>query len=216
MMGIRIGRLGAVAAALAMGLAATGAQAQTEEGVFMKDLLGSIGIIEKEKDPIQYRERAPLVIPPKLELPTPGAGAQARNGQWPNDPDVAAARRREADARTPTTEREGYRTRSQSDTRLSPEEMRAGRVAGAGLSNKPAPVRSDADFGDRYNPFLFNPVQSRINPENEEGATPSRRRLTQPPTEYRVPVEGVRATREAPTTRVMDEDVKGFARQQRP
>ncbi len=65
MMGIRIGRLGAVA--LVMGLAATGAQAQSEEGVFMKDLLGSIGIIEKEKDPIRYRERAPLVIPPRLD-----------------------------------------------------------------------------------------------------------------------------------------------------
>src|SRR5215216_5964954 len=71
---------------------ATGASAQ--EGMFAKDLLGSVGIIPKERPRIDYRERAPLVLPPKMELRDPAdpQGLHAANPQWPNDPDVAAAR----------------------------------------------------------------------------------------------------------------------------
>ena len=90
-------------------LAATGASAQ--EGMFAKDLLGSVGIIPKERPRIDYRERAPLVLPPKMELRDPAdpQGLHAANPQWPNDPDVAAAKRREADARTPVTQTERRR-----------------------------------------------------------------------------------------------------------
>jgi hypothetical protein len=67
------------AGALALVFAASSASAQ--EGEAIKSLLGSIGIIPKEKEPIIYNERAPLVLPPKMELrpPAPGGGAEARN-----------------------------------------------------------------------------------------------------------------------------------------
>ena len=83
-------------------LAATGASAQ--EGMFAKDLLGSVGIIPKERPRIDYRERAPLVLPPKMELRDPAdpQALHAANPQWPNDPDVArreAPRGRRADSR---------------------------------------------------------------------------------------------------------------------
>src|SRR3954465_5312519 len=83
--------------------AAPGAVAQ--EGVFMKDFLGSIGIIPKEKAPIEYRERAPLVLPPRIALRGPVAPRplQTANPQWPNDPDVVAARRRDEEANIPVT-----------------------------------------------------------------------------------------------------------------
>ena len=68
------------AGALALLVAATGASAQ--EGEAVKSILGAIGIIPKEKAPITYNERAPLVLPPKMDLPPPaaGGGAEARNG----------------------------------------------------------------------------------------------------------------------------------------
>ncbi|QFU15716.1 hypothetical protein [Microvirga thermotolerans] len=131
------------AGALALLVAATGASA--EEGEAVKSLLGSIGIIPKEKPPIQYNERPPLVLPPKMELRPPVAGgAEARNANWPKDPDVAAARKAAAEARTPYTSSELYKNTE--GRRLSVEEMRAGRDPNNYVSGgAPAPVGRQAD-----------------------------------------------------------------------
>ena len=97
------------ASALALLVAATGASAQEGEGV--KSLLGAIGIIPKEKPPINYSERAPLVLPPKMELRAPAAPRSAENqANWPKDPDVVAARKAAAEARAPATSTEIYRS----------------------------------------------------------------------------------------------------------
>src|SRR5829696_630926 len=127
------------AGALVLLVAATGASAQ--EGEAVKSLLGSIGIIPKEKDPIVYNERAPLVLPPSMDLPAPapGGGAEARNGNWPKDPDVAARRKAAAEARTPWTSTELYKNTE--GKRLSIEEMRAGR--NPDYYNKTAPTGID-------------------------------------------------------------------------
>src|SRR5690606_6678357 len=61
---------------------------------------------ESSKPPIEYRERAPLVLPPNLQqLPPPGGGAAARNENWPQDYDVQRHRRAVARERAP---REAY------------------------------------------------------------------------------------------------------------
>jgi hypothetical protein len=112
------------ASALALMVAATGASAQ--EGEVVKSLLGSIGIIPKDKPPINYNERPPLVLPPKMELRAPAPPRSAEHqANWPKDPDVAAARKAAADARAPATSTEIYRA-NRSNV-LSAEEMRAGR-----------------------------------------------------------------------------------------
>jgi hypothetical protein len=129
------------AGALALLVAASGASAQ--EGEAMKSILGSIGIIPKEKPPIVYNERPPLVLPPKLDLPPPApGGAEARNGNWPKDPDVAAARKASAEARTPYTSSELYK--NSEGKRLSIEEMRAGRNPNNYVT-RPGPVGGQAD-----------------------------------------------------------------------
>jgi hypothetical protein len=132
------------AGALALLVAATGASAQ--EGEVVKSLLGSIGIIPKEKAPIVYNERAPLVLPPKMELraPAAGGGAEARNGSWPKDPDVEARRKDAADARTPWTNSELYK--NSEARRLSIEEMRSGRNPNNIAKAAPARVGSQADM----------------------------------------------------------------------
>ncbi|MBF9234931.1 hypothetical protein [Microvirga alba] len=132
------------AGALALLVASSGAMAQ--EGEVVKSLLGSIGIIPKEKAPIVYNERAPLVLPPKMELrqPAPGGGAEARNGNWPKDPDVIAARKAAAEARTPYTNSELYK--NSNGKPLSIEEMRAGRNPNNYVHGGPSgPVGRQAD-----------------------------------------------------------------------
>ena len=77
----------------------------------VKSFLGTIGIIPKEKPPINYSERAPLVLPPKMELRAPAAPRSAENqANWPKDPDVVAARKAAAEARAPATSTEIYRS----------------------------------------------------------------------------------------------------------
>ncbi|WP_243372939.1 hypothetical protein [Microvirga solisilvae] len=112
------------AGALALLFAASSASAQ--EGEAVKSLLGSIGIIPKEKEPIIYNERAPLVLPPKMDLPAPAPqGAAEANANWPKDPDLAARRKAAIEAKTPYTSSEVYKHNS--DKPLSIDEIRAGR-----------------------------------------------------------------------------------------
>ena len=58
-----------------------------------------VGVISPEKTPdIDYKDRAPLVLPPKgkSSLPAPKLASEKPNAAWPNDPDVI--RRRQAAA----------------------------------------------------------------------------------------------------------------------
>src|SRR3712207_2824982 len=45
-----------------------GGAAWAEGGVAVKNLLGTMGLIPKEREQITYRERPPLVLPPKTDL----------------------------------------------------------------------------------------------------------------------------------------------------
>jgi len=80
--------LGAFSAAVAL---ATPASAQSIlESIPMKGALSTLGIIAPDRDPIEYHERAPLVVPKTMTLPPPAAPqASARNAAWPVDPDLA-------------------------------------------------------------------------------------------------------------------------------
>ena len=193
-------------------LATTAASAQ--EGMFAKDLLGSVGIIPKERPRIDYRERAPLVLPPKMELRDPAdpQGLHAANPQWPNDPDVAAARRREADARTPVTHTE--RRRVEQNATLSLEEIRSGRRAGAGIPDAPVVRRGDSSREDTW----IHPDQLRREGRKEDTQLssmdePERRDLTQPPSGFRKPTLQVK--RDFEVTRAEDDaDPKVYMREQ--
>ena len=167
-----IGRAGA----LALLIAATGASAQ--EGEAVKSILGAIGIIPKEKAPITYNERAPLVLPPSMNLPAPapGGGAEARNGNWPKDPDVAARRKAAAEARTPYTSSELYK--NSEGKRLSIEEMRAGRNPNASAGPQ-YPVGRQADM-NRMSPDELRAFAKDDKPELQ-GNGIDRRYLSDPP-----------------------------------
>jgi hypothetical protein len=178
----RLGLLCAVATIMAFGSAA-----HAQEGVAMKNLLGNMGLISTEKDPIRYRERAPLVLPPKMELRAP-AGAESfasNNPQWPNDPDVVARKRRAAEERIPVTDSE-IRRMSENNPRLSIDEIRAGRNP-----NGPGPGRHKSDRDGVW----VSPTELMAGPKTQEGdkvanAAPVRRTLTDPPSVLRQSARG--------------------------
>lgn len=114
-------------------LSAGGAQAQ--QGVFMRDALSNIGLIEPEKPAITYRERAPLVMPPKLDgraLPPPRQ--PEASAQWPKDPEVVQRQREREEARKPIARGAQGRVDDNNMT-LSIDEMRGD----AGPAPRPAP-----------------------------------------------------------------------------
>lgn len=212
---LKAARLGAL---LGASLLVSVPPAGAEEGVFMKDMLGTIGIIPKARPNIEYRERAPLVLPPRMDLREPArpGALQASNPQWPKDPDVAAARRLEAEARVPVTETE--RRRLEQNPTLSPTELSKGRRAPtkADVEASKIPVYRPGDNSKEG--FWVPPDQLRAAKKDDEsilavGVEPERRDLTEPPTGFR------KAT--APLTRdfavepkVDESDPKVFMREQ--
>src|SRR5215475_13252150 len=62
----------------------------TFEEKIIDNIMRGVGGTNMENRGIEYRERSPLVVPPKLALPPPGsAPAESKIANWPKDPDEA-------------------------------------------------------------------------------------------------------------------------------
>jgi hypothetical protein len=161
-----------------------------------KTILG----IEDEKPELDYRPRPPLVIPPKMELPKPIDKSVAKSPQWPNDPDVAAQRAAAEARRKPVQKIDTSRP-------LGIDEVRAGRVAGAGVPTAPAEPVAPRNMSAWIPPSELKMIEEKIKlskaPELTPGYEPPRQWLTDPPKGYRKPVEGVAVIKPkvAPTIR---------------
>src|SRR3954447_16871112 len=74
---------------------------KTFEEKVIEGIMAGIGGTNMDNRGIEYRERSPLVVPPKLDLPPPAAATEAKAPNWPKDPDEArrkasvAARKKE-------------------------------------------------------------------------------------------------------------------------
>ena len=185
-------------------LAATAARA---EGEFMRDAMSSIGLIEPERAPITYNERAPLVMPPSLG----GKGAAKASGKagknaakggldtnvpltlpppqtrqadpaWPKDPEITQRERAAVEARKPITRGTQGRMNDNNMT-LSLDEMNAGRRSGAGGASGPDSRMSDTRESNWLNPLqLLTGRKEDVGPSQAE---PDRSVLSDPPTGYR-------------------------------
>jgi type IV secretory pathway VirB10-like protein len=120
---------------------------------------------------IDYRERSPLVVPPRLDLPPPAAAPNDVNANWPKDPDE---KRRKAalEARKKST--------TNSSHELTPAEAEAAR-ASAEASARPLPQPS---FTEKMNSYFGGPDKPEVGVFKGE---PSREVLTQPPPGYQIP-----------------------------
>jgi hypothetical protein len=79
------------------------AAAQEEEPSEVSKFLGAIGLLELPKDPIDYSERSPLVVPPSADLPKPGSDENIRalNPEWPVDQDIKRKKTAAKEAKKP-------------------------------------------------------------------------------------------------------------------
>lgn len=168
---------------IAGGLLLGASPAFAQDGMLFKNLLE--GTFGKSTPDIDYRERAPLVVPPNSTLPPPQPSASARNAAWPKDPDVE---RRKEDRERRYVPADGVRD----NPMLSPQEIRRGRTTTA--SQRPAaPARGDNDlYRDVIEPIRIGKEQAaHYNEEAEKqltfGSEPPRRTLIEPPTGYRRP-----------------------------
>lgn len=164
---------------------------------FSQKIIGSVirgmGGTSIDDGGIDYRERSPLVIPPKVELRAPEAQRPNTMPNWPKDPDATErqARRDAAKKRGGATRDAVQETRDASRV-LMPNELagqpvtrsssRDSVVPGATNTN---PMLSPSELG--YKGGLLG-MFSKKDPEAEKfKGEPTRESLTQPPTGYQTP-----------------------------
>src|SRR5260221_14039290 len=133
-------RLAAIALGIGLVMTAGAVRAQeddeddkTFEEKIIEGIMAGIGGTNMENRGIDYRERSPLVVPPKIDLPPPAsASADVKAPNWPKDPDEA---RRKAAIAARKKENKDPREASRV---LMPSELARGKTAAAaGTTNDP-------------------------------------------------------------------------------
>lgn len=194
---------GILAVALAMTAGAGGAfanDADEDEAIdtkIFRRVMRELGF-KRSEEGIEYRERAPLVVPPSRDLPPPQSeGPSARNPDWPKDPDVA--RRKEATAAEKAKLRRSSDTSLEDSRPLRPDELNKGRAqaspaaAGAGAAGPTAEEASrplsPSQLGGSKN--IFDTIFSAVTPARPEISSftgePPRTSMTAPPPGYQTP-----------------------------
>lgn len=184
-------------AVVVAGLSALPAQAQFLMSDPVDELLEGIGLKSVERDKIDYRERAPIVVPPTgTKLRAPEGSAASRNSQWPQDPDVLARKQRAEQAKLPS----GYQANETRDRLLVDPATGQRRNNMAGVPT----TRGGNVLSDGTNPAtILTPAQvgrimANSDPEQklQPGVEPGRQYLTDPPKGYRRAAAGapVKAT----------------------
>ena len=162
---------------------------RTFEEKIIGNIMSGLGGTNMESKGIEYRERSPLVVPPKLDLPQPAASSATANApNWPKDPDEA--RRKAAIA----ARKKENKDNSQSARALSPSELNVGRTAApARTNNDPvqpgvtnnAPQLSPSQLG--YEGGLFGMFKGNKAESAEFKGEPPRQSLVEPPAGYQTP-----------------------------
>jgi hypothetical protein len=192
----------ACAAALACCLAVALAMAASSGRVFADDndedlgwdvkilrqFLKDLGL-QRDGNQIEYRERAPLVVPPSRSLPPPrDADSVADNPAWPKDPDVQE--RNLAKKKSPRIASEVMEAEARP---LSRSELDKGRIPSGQGQTKSAPTAEESARPMRPEELKSKSIFSGMFSfgSNTETATfteePARNSLTAPPSGYRTP-----------------------------
>jgi hypothetical protein len=183
-------------------------------GGIYESLMDMVGMGEKsDPPPIAYRERSPLVVPPKLDLPDPQQPASQRAAAWPTDQEIVRARKKatENNARGMAKYNE-----SNGGERLSAQEQREMRSAGkpespvsgpaAGCSMDPFD-KSGCSPSEYWSKLAVVPA-SKDETTLQAGVEPEREYLTQPPKGFLKPTKNVKATFEP--NKKDDDDPRSF------
>lgn len=185
----------AAGAALFLGFGASTPALALDDGdqnIFetVKGLLGAgigFGLGGGEEQPrIDYRERAPLVLPPSTQLPPPAAPVAQRNPAWPKDYDLQRVGRNGGGPRPLAAD---------NDHRMGAMSAHEIRTIGRLQQNAPRDPRQEScrngDLGELCNPTEFWRVMKTTSsaPDTSRdlvaGQEPPRGRLTDPPKGFR-------------------------------
>jgi len=171
-----------LAATLSVLAAAPAFAQEADEPNELQRLFGAIGLLDLPKDPIDYNERSPLVVPPTADLPKPGSDADVRalNPEWPVDQDIKRARTAAKEAKKPIDQRNDafYGGR-----RLRPDEIKG-------------PIIKDGaeavSEGEKTGSYRLAPSQLGFKGWNKKNEVkfekePERTSLLQPPSGYQTP-----------------------------
>jgi hypothetical protein len=203
----------ALVAMLAVSCAVTSpAQADDDSGgttfsALKSTFLGFVGVhSEDDTPPIEYRERAPLVIPPKPDLPPPAKPIAKSTPEWPVD-QVAARKKKQAE--------EARAAKSGDDSAMSPEEMQKKRDIAV------QPVTPDS-CPDQIMGHICNQEQFwnslKVSKQEDQpltpGQEPEREYLTQPPKGYMAAHKVMKPTFEAPKQEVDLSDARAQIREE--
>lgn len=192
-------KLSAVALGIGLVMGAGAARAgdddeddRTFEEKIIDNLMSGLGAKSMETPGIEYRERSPLVVPPKLDLPPPASSAEAAPPNWPKDPDER--RRKEAAA---ARKKSGTKFVNPWETArpLTPAELNAAKTNGNSRTSSNDPVQP----GNSTNNPTLSPAQLGYtgglwklfkgdSPESKQFTTePPRQSLVEPPPGYQTP-----------------------------
>ena len=163
---------------------------RTFEEKLIDNLMSGLGAKRMVKPGIEYRERSPLVVPPKLDLPPPASSAEATAPNWPKDPEekrrkeIAAARKKAGNKFVQPWE---------AARPLTPAEMNAAKTTGTSrtTSNDPPPpgqnnpTLSPSQLG--YTGGLWGVFKGNSSEATQFKAEPPRGSLTEPPPGYQTP-----------------------------
>ena len=187
-------RLSAVALGVGLLMASSVARAQdddedkTFEEKIIDGIMAGIGGTNMDNRGIDYRERSPLVVPPKIDLPPPASSsAEVKAPNWPKDPDEA---RRKAEIKA---RKKAKPDPMEASRILTPAELNVGKTAPPvrtdndpvqpGVSNEPMLSPSQLGFDGKFsNVFGGNKSES-----TQFKGEPTRDSLTQPPAGYQTP-----------------------------
>jgi hypothetical protein len=209
---------GAAGVLLLVGAAWNPTPARAEEG--NQTLRQVFGLItgdtgQKDTDGIDYRERPPLVLPPKMNLPPPQASVEKPDPAWPNDPDVGRVKKLKAESRAPARQV----NEATANPHISQAELEKGRIA----SEDPKSPQQNACNYSTAPECLYTPwsVLGKVTDAGKEekdilrpGEEPPREYLTEPPPGFRKPTQVVKATREAPKEKEDASDAAAYIRNQ--
>jgi hypothetical protein len=205
----------AVALGLAIGAVTPAAAADDGSGSMFGSILSTITGVGKSKDvdlPIDYRERAPLVVPPNDSLPPPEANAAVRNPAWPRDPDIAAYKRAKALERAPAP------LPGNGADKISNAELMRGRVASR-EQTAPVPMQCDSLLqkcgdapGKLWNSLKTKKADSDTTVLLQPGVEPPREYLTQPPPGYLTPTKKAKYSFDAPSSNFGDDNLADAAK----
>ncbi|MCS0495000.1 hypothetical protein [Ancylobacter mangrovi] len=175
--------------ALGVALAMAGTPASAQEQSFTEQLFTSFGLVAPTPPEIDYRERAPLVVPPADDvLPPPrNANALSQNPAWPKDVDVQRRKAELQAARTPVNFSDRDATRA-----LTPAEVARG--TNPNSTYRGAMMKNNAERPDWLKPteglgFLGWDKKQKEKPMVFQGE-PERTSLTEPPPGFQTPAEG--------------------------